>query len=298
MINDGRLLVLLGLAGLAGASAVRRRGAAAIEQYVEITPGNLPIIVSVPHGGAFRPSEMPDREGCTDLPVGPGEDGRTCTSTTDPDTIELARAVSSAFEDETGRRPHLVICHLHRAKVDMNREIGEATQGRPGAVLAWQAYHAGIRAAARDVVARHGCGLYVDLHAHGHPSSQMELGYGLSSEDLRRPDAMISRLAERSTLHHAMTRTRAPFAEVLRGRTSLGGRMGLPSVPSPTTPAPEDADYYGDGYSVLAHAAILPSVQIETPWETRSSASARRATGERMTDATLAFLRDHLGVTP
>jgi hypothetical protein len=298
MTDDGRLLVLLGLVGVAGASAVRRRGATAIGQHVEIVLGSLPIIVSVPHGGSLRQSEIPDREGCTDLPVGPGEDGRACTSTTDPDTIELARAISSAFEGETGRRPHLVICHLHRAKVDANREIGEATQGHPGAALAWRAYHDGIGAAARDVVARYGSGLYIDLHAHGHPSSRVEMGYGLSGKDLRCSDATISGFAERSTLRHVMKRTRASFAEVLRGRTSLGGRIGLPAVPSPATPAPEGADYYGDGYSVLRYAATLPSVQIETPLETRSSVSTRRTTGERVTDAALAFLRDHLGVTP
>ena len=43
--------------------------------------------------------------------------------------IELAREVADAFERRVGQRPHVVICHLHRSKLDANRDRSEGAQG-------------------------------------------------------------------------------------------------------------------------------------------------------------------------
>ena len=95
---------------------------------VEEVPGQLPIVIAVPHGGALTPPTIPDRAaGCYDA----GTD--TCTYTHDcgtPDegecgvsvlkdthTIAVAERMSDALFAATGRRPHLVINHVHRKKV-------------------------------------------------------------------------------------------------------------------------------------------------------------------------------------
>ena len=49
--------------------------------YIEYVPGELPVVISVPHGGALSPASIPDRT------VG--------TTVTDSNTIELVRAIST-----------------------------------------------------------------------------------------------------------------------------------------------------------------------------------------------------------
>src|SRR5690606_18517561 len=83
--------------------------------YIEYTPGTLPLIISAPHGGGLRPTEIPDRT--------------TGTTVTDLNTEELARAVAAAFEQRTGERPHLLVSRLARIKLDPNRELAEAAAG-------------------------------------------------------------------------------------------------------------------------------------------------------------------------
>src|SRR5262245_4949000 len=84
-------------------------------QYIEYVAGDLPLILSAPHGGRESPEELPDRtEG---------------TFAFDTNTQELARAVANELHARTGGWPHLIICRLHRRKVDCNREIVEAAAG-------------------------------------------------------------------------------------------------------------------------------------------------------------------------
>ena len=193
------------------------------QQFVEYTAGELPIVISVPHGGAIAPAGIPDRT------VG--------TNVTDSNTIDLARAIVQAFQARTGRAPHLVLCHLRRSKLDANRDVAEAAQGNPDAVRAWNEYHGFVDQAARAVVARHARGLYVDLHGHGHPTPRLELGYMLSSSTLGLSDLALNTgtSASQSSLRLVMTSTSSTFAEVLRGPTSVGGLLGgyTASVPEP-----------------------------------------------------------------
>src|SRR5262245_25104310 len=71
-------------------------------QYIEYVAGDLPLIISAPHGGRDRPEELPDRaEG---------------TFAFDTNTQELARAVGDELHARTGGWPHLIICRLHRRK--------------------------------------------------------------------------------------------------------------------------------------------------------------------------------------
>ena len=58
-------------------------------------------------------------------------------------------------------RPHVVRCHLHRSKVDANRDLGEAAFGNADAGLAWKEYHDFIDKAKRSITGRV---LYVDIH--------------------------------------------------------------------------------------------------------------------------------------
>lgn len=138
-------------------------------QYVEYIAGDLPVIVTAPHGGVIRAPDMPDRAVADTL--------------RDANTQELARAIDSAFVVATGRHPHVVMCRVHRVKLDCNRELAVAAMGDPEAAQAWNEFHAFIAAARGAIVREHGSGLLIDLHGHGHTLQRLELGYLLSGPD-------------------------------------------------------------------------------------------------------------------
>lgn len=89
------------------------------ERFVEYRPGELPLVLTSPHGGNLTPDSIPDRK------VG--------VTSKDMFTQELTLAISDALQAATGRRPHVIMSHLHRGKLDPNREIKEAAAGQPAA---------------------------------------------------------------------------------------------------------------------------------------------------------------------
>jgi hypothetical protein len=235
--------------------------------------GDLPFIIAAPHGGAVAPSAIPDRT------IG--------ESVRDTNTEELARAIHAAFLAASGRAPHLVINHLHRRKLDANREIVEAAAGNADAEFAWQEFHSFIEAARAAAAADHGAGLFIDLHGHGHPVARLELGYLLTGPELAQPDDVLAQAgwAERTSIRALVAATGRPLPELLRGSTSLGALLageGYPSVPSPASPHPGGEPYFSGGYNTERHgsrdAGTISGVQIEAHFEgVRDDAASRDA---------------------
>jgi hypothetical protein len=255
--------------------------------YVEYLPGDLPIVVSVPHGGALTPASIPDRT--------------AGTTVTDTNTIELGRAVRDAFASGTGRTPHLIVMHLRRTKVDANREVVEAAQGNAEAQLAWTEYHQFIEQAIGLARATGGDGFYLDLHGHGHAKARLELGYRLSAATLNGSDADLdnAQVALASSLRVAAQKTTHGSASLLRGALSLGGLLApaLPAVPSPADPSPGSDPYFTGGYSTERHTVVIAGAQIESHYPgVRDSVSSRAAFGAALVTAIRAFVKEHLGL--
>jgi hypothetical protein len=254
--------------------------------YIEYAAGSLPIVVSVPHGGALEPESIPNRTG---------------TTVTDTNTIELGRAIAQAFTRRTGRAPHLVLCHLKRTKLDANREVGDAAQGNGEAARAWTEYHVFLELATRDVEQRTRSGLYVDLHGHGHEKDRLELGYLLPGSQLDLSDAALDAggFAAKTSLRLAIRTSPARFSEILRGPTSLGGLLAgsTASVPSPGMPSPAGDLYFSGGYSTARHTARIAGLQIESHRVgVRDTPANRDAFADTFVTASLEFLRTHLGL--
>jgi hypothetical protein len=255
-------------------------------EYVEYVPGELPVILSAPHGGSMNPAEIPDRA--------------SGTLVQDADTEDLARRIAAALQQRTGKRPHLVITHLHRRKVDTNREIVEAAQGNRFAERAWHEFHTWIETARQRVVRDHGRGFYVDVHGHGHEIQRLELGYMLSAQDLARPPAELNApaVAQRSSIRTLGGRSDVPFSELLRGERSLGGilaRGGYPAVPSPADPHPDGAPYFTGGYNTGRHGSRdggpIDAVQLEANRRgVRDTAENREAFAQAFAAALVEFL--------
>lgn len=290
-VRAGEAVVEFQAQGVAPAVGGRLTGAS---DFVEYHPGDLPLILSAGHGGALRPAAVPDRtEGVV---------------TEDRNTIDLALGLRDALEERLGGRPHLVLSHLHRVKLDPNRELGEAAQGNPAAERAWWEYHTFLEMARNDVQADHPAGLYVDLHGHGHSIPRIELGYLLSAATLALDDQALSAPEQvaRSSLR-SLVRTSGPtLAELVRGPLSLGARledMGIPAVPSPATPSPGGDPYFTGGYSTARHGSRdgggVSGIQVEAHFEgVRDTPENRDRFAEVLADALAVFFQDHLGSVP
>jgi N-formylglutamate amidohydrolase len=260
------------------------------QQYIEYVAGNLPVIISAPHGGRERPEELPDRE-----------EG---TFAFDTNTQELARAVADELHERTGGWPHLVLCRLHRRKVDCNREIKEAAGENPLAQQAWNEFQSYLDTARTTVMKQHGRGLYIDLHGHGHAEQRLELGYLHTAAQLDVADETLNSAAyaQESSLRAIAALGRVPYAELVRGQQSFGALLeaqGLLCSPSPTNPRPKPP-YFRGGYNTARHgrdAAPLAGLQIETYSRgVRDTAENRAKFARALANTLETYLAMHLGV--
>jgi len=258
--------------------------------YVEYLLGDLPIVFSAPHGGYLTPDEVAERT------VGVRQ--------ADVNTQELARTVTEVIHERTGHRAHLIICHLHRSKLDANREIGEAAGDDLQAQQAWRDYHGFIEQARAAAVARFGSAFFIDLHGQGHPGQRVELGYLHSVEDLAREDSALDtpEVAAASSLRLIAERSHLPYPEIMRGGSSLGALLeglGFPCTPSPSAPHPI-APYFRGGYSVERHCKVeldTVGLQIECFRKgLRDTAEKRLAFAHALVTALEKFLPAQLGI--
>ncbi len=255
--------------------------------YVEYIAGDLPIIVLAPHGGTIRAADMPDRANPDTL--------------RDLNTEELARTIDSVFVARTGHHAHVVICRVHRVKLDCNRDqtVGAGTD--PEAVQAWSEFQQFIGVAKARVVATSGRGLVVDMHGHGHAIQRLELGYLIDGAQLALPATTLDALTWRDSVsvNEMLRRTGRPLTQALRGPQSMGtmlAALGYPTVPSAGDASPNGAPYFNGGYNTLTHGSIssgtVSAVQIEANLTgVRDTASSRRQFAAALVEA----LRQYLG---
>lgn len=284
----GLLLVYVGLSAV----ETREPGKACFgrERYVEYIPGSLPVVISAPHGGREKPSELPDRQ-----------EG---TFAFDANTQELARAIDDAFVARTGQHAHLVLCLVSRRKVDCNREIAEGASGNPLAERTWKDFQGFIQEARAEVVAKHGQGFYIDLHGHGHPDGRLELGYAHGRTDLGLKDGELGRdeLVAKGTLRWFASKDPVGYPALLHGPRSLGGLLeqaGYPSTPSPAKPLP-DEPFFNGGYNARTHTANgtrFAGLQIETNSKgVRDTEANRRRFAETLVTQLSLYLDERMGL--
>ncbi|QYM77876.1 immunoglobulin domain-containing protein [Horticoccus luteus] len=279
-------------------------------KYIEYIPGDLPIVITAPHGGSLTPFAIPDRANGTYTIDGVSYTFAANTSNeivtaTDLNTEDLATKVVNEILARTGHRPHLIICHLKRSKLDANREKTAAALGNPIAGAAWDAYQAFILAARATVTRDFGFSFHVDLHGHGHTNQRLELGYNLSSSDLGVSDAALNRagvLYDTSVRTLPLNRPDVTLATVLRGSRSIGDFMstlGFPACPSPQDPQPKDSSFFQGGYTTRTHTCwtdngIDHGLQIECNSDARTDAN-RPLFAAALAQALNAVLFDNYG---
>ena len=235
------------------------------EEYVEYHAGDLPIILSAPHGGRLTPDEIPDRT--------------YGTTVTDDNTYELTKTVMDTMVARFGGRPHVILCRLKRTKLDANRDSVEAAQDDKYALRAWQEYHHYIGIAKKKIETDYGSGLLFDMHGHGkNPDGFYDLrnwlGYLLSGSELDLSDAVLNAnsFKNESSIRALVDSSSSSFIEVLRGENSFGAildSIGFKSVPSVNDPGPKGKRYFSGGYNTVRHGSknggMISAIQVEAP---------------------------------
>ncbi|MCF8346235.1 MAG: hypothetical protein K9G38_03415 [Bacteroidales bacterium] len=257
--------------------------------YIEYIHGNMPLIISVPHGGYEIPEDIPEREG-------------RVAKNQDIYTIKIAQIIKDSIYARTGEYPFIIINHIHRTRLDANRSIVEAAKGNKEAEKIWNEFHDRI-VNAKETVNRHfGTGLLIDLHGHRHKDDRIELGYMLSGEELRLdPDFLNSGLLNEYLSIRRLASDNAgmvPLDELIRGPASLGAmieKRGQKVVPSPGTPYPLEGErFFSGGYNTGRHGSSkggsIDAIQIEIGLVTRTVPQLREEVARDIAFSLLEFL--------
>jgi len=128
-----------------------------LSDYIEFQQGNIPLILSVPHGGSLECENIPKRSSGI-----LGIDGKT---------IEIAKKlialIQNIFKKHNSevKKPSYVISKVRRSKIDLNREETEAyEQGSYIAKQIYKFYHKKIEEIVRYNLKVYERSLLIDLH--------------------------------------------------------------------------------------------------------------------------------------
>ncbi|HEY7394079.1 MAG TPA: hypothetical protein VH559_04520, partial [Gemmatimonadaceae bacterium] len=276
--------------------------------YIEYIAGNAPVIFTAPHGGDLLPASIPDRTAA--------RCGGSATTTTDLNTMDLVRAMQARYFARFGQYPHVVIAHIARRKLDLNRTGIEATCNNDEAEEALDEWHSFIDAAKESVLKSFGKGWYMDMHGQSHPIQRLELGYLLGTSDVQLSDAQLNadpQLRDIVSIATIAKTSRLPLSALIRGPTSLGtlyGNNGFRSVPSEQDPRPNGAPYFAAGDNTRRHSCgseatsyggtsfgQICGVQIEANYTgVRDNAANRDRFGDVTAEVLEQFLLMHWGL--
>lgn len=259
-----RLLVLTLAVTLATGSARAR-------EWIETAEGELPVILTAPHGG------LQSVPGCTERSAA----GNRFSNTPDHNTDRLARLIAEDLKKLTGSSPYLVVAKFHRKYVDANRSPEEAYDA-PECAAAYRDYHAAVRRHIDEIRAKHPNAMLIDLH--GQAAFR---------------DTILRGTRHGSTVKMLLARA---GASAITGPDSIFGRfaaMGYSVVPAGNT-APTDrveARNYSGGFTVDAYGSHrsdgIDAMQIEFGRDLREPAALDK-TARDSAQAIAAFYRRFL----
>tara|TARA_R110002072_G_scaffold146075_1_gene292790 strand:- start:46874 stop:48421 length:1548 start_codon:yes stop_codon:yes gene_type:complete len=260
---------LLTIALTALAIAFSSSSNAAGNPLITVESGDLPIILSAPHGGREAIPGVPERRG-TEI--------KSFVSRSDINTDKLTELLADALEKESGKRPYVVIARFHRKYVDANRRSHAAYESDEASAV-YDAYHSELAGARREVIERWGRGVLLDIHGQ--------------SADKK---AIIRGTQNGKTTRHLINRF---GRQSLVGQTSLFGqlaRQGFPVIPAVDSDDAEHVNYDG-GHIVVTYGSAsngtLDAIQLEVGKDLRST-EALTSTVNRLAKATTAFAKEYL----
>lgn len=234
-----------------------------------VTAGGLPIILTAPHGGSAAIPGVPERKG----------DGATrFNPRADTNTDVLTEKLADALEQKLGKRPYVVIARFHRKYLDANRRPADAFESAE-AKATYDAYHAAIASACKEVTARWGRGVVLDIHGQA-----------------AQPDVVLRGTQNGKTVAHLLKRS---GREAVYGETSLFGQLakqGFAVFPTVGSSEPESPNYSG-GHTVGIHGSssggTIDAIQLELGTNYRDSKAIADG-ADKLANAITAFAKAYL----
>ena len=230
---------------------------ATINNYIRYYEGDIPLILSAPHGGEVAPSDIEDRSsGVFDL---------------DDYTLELTEDIIQEFHKQIGKIPYVVVGEISRKKVDLNRQRNEAYEDEKAKII-YDEFHHLIQKSEKEVDTKFGRGLYIDIHGQSHPKAHLEFGYLLLNDVLKLNDNQLAEYHEKTSIKTLSKFSKESFLEQLKGPHSLGSLMcdeGYDSIPSTKIPFATDGNYFEGAYDTIRYGSLqggnISGIQIEFP---------------------------------
>lgn len=152
------------------------------KDYLIYRIGRSNIILSAPHSGNIKPTNIPNRTY--------GNRSR------DTYTLELIKKVVKLLPN----KPYYIYSNVHRSKLDLNRDIDEACQGNPEMERLWGTWNSVLNGYLSEVRYVYKRGLYIDIHSYS-GGNEFQIGYGLPTKDylILMKDEKIT--TKKSTMH-------------------------------------------------------------------------------------------------
>ena len=227
-------------------------------QAVVYIAGNLPIVISVPHGGYYEPSSITDRD-CS------GTSNDTMCGR-DKETMNMALGITETLKSVTGKFPHVIYNKLDRSKLDANRGSGAAyAQGSATSPQAWLDFHDFIVDAKNRAMTEFGTCLYIDLHGNSNTDNVI-IGYHLTKDNLNTIDSNDIASTSLRVLYENILNSTVPLEELIIGSRSFGTILNkyynyssYDIVPSAAHTNPSGYTYYWggeDSYNLFNHCVL------------------------------------------
>jgi N-formylglutamate amidohydrolase len=246
-------------------------------EFLHVRRGDLPILITAPHGGWLPIADVPKRVGS----VGERTGGKFVTSQ-DTRTYELATATADAVEQLTGRKPFLVALKAHRQFVDANRSVAEGAEHEKTRDV-HGAFHEQVRACVDELRVKFPRGaLLLDIH-----------GQAAEAETLFR-GTQNGRTVTNLLARHGVTALTGPHS--VPGFLAANGIHVSPSNTPPGHP-PEHRSFNG-GFIVRTYGSHttngIDAIQLEFGAAFRTNAARRAETARLLAAAIQAHLKAHL----
>lgn len=240
-------VVLLWLAVLAGPSAGAAERTPA--DLVLVQQGELPIILTAPHGGREAIAGIEPRRDQANVEAYRKWGGFQRGADTNTDI--LAQRIAAEITKLTGRKPYLVVARFSRTYVDVNRPP-ELALDSPEARPYYDIYHQSVRRSIEEILGKYPAGLLIDVHGQG-----------------KDPDALMrgtinGRAVERLLRRAGVEAVTGPKG--IYGQLEANGFKVFPGNDVPPRGRSEDAGFNG-GYTVAIYGSHnrtgIDAVQME-----------------------------------
>lgn len=206
---------------------------------ITVGKGDLPIILSAPHGGKLPVPGVEPRK---------GEGIRLFRNKADQWTDDLTSKIADEIEKNTGKRPYVVIANFHCKFIDANRPPLLAYESDAAKPI-YDSYHDALAKARREVTARWGSGLIIDVHGQ---ASQL--------------DTIIRGTKNGKTVSHLIKKF---DRNSLIGKPSLFGQLAESgfTVNPPVNSTDKEPSSYNGGHIVQKYGSMdggnIDAIQLE-----------------------------------